>query len=232
MTATDRDRVSALTLDVYWASGRPKDAFLEEHLAVCVRCRAYLDHLDAIAAADSIAAHPSASADRIAAPLAAKRRRWPRVAAPVVSAIAIAACTVLLLRRPDTRGYVAVKGTPAVQLLVHRGADTWIWDGRSAVHPGDALALRVSCEGLEHIAVAVAGPSGWSRLAEATCPGNGEALPFTLVVDGEPVDETFGVIFSRDAMDDRALHAAVEAGTRTSEVWVARYVVPKETESP
>jgi hypothetical protein len=220
MTTTERDELSVLTLDVYWASGKPSDPRVEEHVAGCARCRAYLADLDAMAAAGGSAP-------------ARKRSRWSRRTWPIASALAIAAAAFLVVRgRSTPRGYVGTKGAPSVQLLVHRGASTWVWDGRAPVHPGDSIALRVSCAGLERVAVAAPVRTEWARLAESTCPGADEALPFTLVVDAEPADESFGVVFSREAMGDRALREAVEATTRTSGVWVTRFVVPKETETP
>jgi hypothetical protein len=113
-------------------------------------------------------------------------------------------------------------------VLVHRDAETWIWDARSPVRPGDALALRVACEGLEHVAVASPGAGGWERITDAACPAGSEPLPFTLVVDGAPGDEELAVVLSREVLDDETLRAAVTEGRRTQDVWVTGFVLPKE----
>jgi hypothetical protein len=223
MTSKPEGEVSTFTLDAYWASGKPADATLEQHLAGCARCRAYLASLD------HDAGRLPSSVTVPAAP-ARRRRRWALPSA-VATVLALAACALLLVRgRPTEPGYVGAKGTPAVELLLHRRSDTWIWDGRSPVRPGDALALRVSCEGLQHVAVAAPGARGWTRLSEATCPGPDEALPFTLVVDDQPGDERLAVVLSRDALDDESLRRAVLEEQRAGDVWTVAFLLTKTTE--
>ena len=158
------------------------------------------------------------------------RRRW---ALPAVSALALAAAAALFVHQkaPEPEGYIGVKGTPAVQLLVHRDRDTRIWDGRSPVRPGDALALKVACEGLKHVAVAAPAGSAWARLSGADCPAQGEALPFTLRVDGEPGDEKLAIVLSQAALDDDALKRAIAETRREGDVWVVTFTMPKETET-
>jgi hypothetical protein len=143
--------------------------------------------------------------------------------------MALAASVVLLVRtasRPSN-GYVAMKGTPSVELLIHRDQATGVWDGRSPVHPGDSLALRVACEGLHVVAVASPGPAGWGRLSETPCPTSGVALPFTLLVDDQPGDEQLAVVLSQDRLDDAWLSTAIGRTERDGEVWVVRLVLPK-----
>jgi len=225
MTTKADGEVSTFTLDVYWASGKPADATLEQHIAGCARCRAYLASLEL-------------EAGRLPVPVVPARpdgvrpaRRWALPSA-VATGLALAACVLLLVRgRPTEPGYVGAKGTPAVQLLLHRQSDTWIWDGRSPVRPGDALALRVACEGLDHVAVAAPGAQGWARLSDAPCPGPGEALPFTLVVDDQPGDERLAVVLSRDVLDDESLRRAVVEERRASDVWTVAFLLTKKTES-
>jgi hypothetical protein len=210
--------VSTFALDVYWASGRSGDASLESHLAGCDRCRAYLASLDALAESASAPALPARRAG------GASVRRW---AAPVIGALALAAGLALVFR-PDH--YVGIKGTPAVQLLLHRDHDTRLWDGHSPLHPGDALALRVACEGLKRVVVAAPAQAGWARLSSVGCPTNDEPLPFTLQVDDEPGDEKLAVVLSQDELDDGTLQKAIAETRRTADVWVLSYVMPKETE--
>jgi hypothetical protein len=229
--------LSTFALDVYWASGRPPDAAIERHLAACARCRAYLAMLDARSAALKPPDGLEAAAAR--APvigLASRRRRW---LGPASAIVALAACLLLVVksRLPQgfggvpqgTETYVGTKGTPAVQLLVHRGGDTRIWDGHSAVRPGDSLVLRVACEGLAFVTVAAPLASGWGRLSESPCPAEADVLPFTLQVDNEPGTEQFAVVLSTKALDPEALRAAIDKTVRSESAWVVRYALPKET---
>jgi hypothetical protein len=216
MTTENDGELSTFELDVYWASGKRGDAALEAHVAECARCRAYLAGLEALA--------ESRAPER-------GRRRWALPSA-LGAGLALAACLVLFARgRSVESPYVGIKGSPAVQVLVHRQADTWIWDGRTAVRPGDALALRVACEGLDHVAVASPGAAGWGRITDGACPVEEAPLPFTLVVDDAPGDEQLAVVLSRDALDDEALRGAIGEGRRTADVWVAGFLLPKETGS-
>ncbi len=223
MTTGNDGELSTFALDVYWASGRRGDPALEEHITGCARCRAYLAGLEALAESRA----PAVMAVREGTER--RRRRWALPSALGVG-FALAACLVLFVRgRAVEPQYVGIKGSPAVQVLVHRQADTWIWDGRTAVRPGDALALRVACEGLDHVAVASPGAAGWGRITDGACPVEGAPLPFTLVVDAEPGDEQHAVVLSRDALDDEALRGAIGEGRRTADVWVAGFLLPKET---
>jgi hypothetical protein len=225
MTSTIAESdVSTFALDVYWASGRSGDAALESHVAGCDRCRAYLASLDALVESSPVLPFPAPSKSK------ATRRQW---AVPVIGALALAAGLALVVRgRQFTTdgGYVGIKGTPAVQLLLHRDRDTHVWDGHSPLHPGDALALRVACEGLKHVVVATPGASGWVRLSSTGCPVNGDPLPFTLQVDEEPGEEKLAVVLSQDELDDDTLQKAIAETRQTADTWVLSYVLPKETE--
>jgi hypothetical protein len=227
MTTKTDDELSTFALDVYWASGRG-DPTLEEHVTACARCLAYLARLEELAQSGPRVPVPAAHVpvrDATERP----KRRWALPSA-LGAGLALAAGLVLLVRgRPVEPRYVGLKGTPAVQVLVHRQADTWIWDGRTAIRPGDALALRVACEGLDHVAVASPGAAGWGRITDVECPVEGAPLPFTLVVDGAPGDEQLAVVLSRDALDDDSLRGAIGESRRTADVWVAGFVLPKET---
>jgi hypothetical protein len=223
MTSTAESDVSTFALDVYWASGRSGDAALASHVAGCDRCRAYLASLDALV--ESNPALPSSASS--------KRDRSGRLwAVPVFGALALAAGLALFLSsKPAARdGYVGIKGTPAVQLLLHRDRDTRLWDGHSPLHPGDALALRVACEGLKRVVVATPGASGWVRLSSSACPASDDPLPFTLQVDDEPGDERLAVVLSQDDLDEDTLQKAIAETRQTADVWVLSYVMPKETE--
>jgi hypothetical protein len=231
IAATHESDTSTFALDVYWAAGRPPDPALETHLAGCARCRGYLDALDATDAAGPV----------LRAPVSRPRTRGPRRwLAPAAAAFAVAASVVLALHREGPsddgreRSYVAAKGTPAVQLLVKRDHAARIWDGRSPVRPGDAVALRVACEGLKHLVVATPsspGSGAWVRLTGSACPEPGDVLPFTLTVDDAAGEEQLAVVMSRDEMSDEALGRAIAESRRTADAWVVRFALPKETET-
>ena len=208
---------------------------LENHLAGCERCTRRFAELTREADAWK-KSPPPRKLPR------ARAQGWPWVA----GVIALAACLVLFVRTKisETRGYVGTKGTPAVELLLHRQGETRIWDGHAPLRPGDALALRVACEGLEHLVVAspasetpstskrlagFARSKGWQRLSQGACPNQGEPLPFTLVVDDEPGDERLAVVLSQEELNDVALQEAIAGDSRTTDVWVVDFVLPKET---
>jgi hypothetical protein len=236
MTTSEEREVTTFELDVYWASGRPPDAAIEKHLATCVRCSAYLRTLAAFAAparTDSLpAARPSAENPRLSGALLRWKARRTALAASVMAAVAASVAIVFLRTKvPATSdAYVGIKGSPAVQLLLHRGTTTSVWDGHSPVRPGDALALRVACAGSKHVAVASPGAAGWQRLSDAGCPTDGEPLPFTLLIDGQPGDERLAVVLSKDPMDDDRLRKAIAESQHASEAWVVQFVLPKETD--
>jgi hypothetical protein len=150
----------------------------------------------------------------------------------VLSLAAAAAALILARSRaPSTAGYVAEKGTPAAQILVRRDGATTVWDGHRPVRPGDALAVRVACEGLARIALAAPGGANgdWTRLADVGCSANpSEPLPLTLVVDDQPGDERLAVVVSRAPLDDDRLRDAARTKLRTADVWTVRFDLPKE----
>jgi hypothetical protein len=221
--------VSTFELDVLWASGQKRDAALEAHLAECERCAAYLASLDA--RRDAGAPVTSLPARAAVANVAQSRRARGRRGwvLPVLGAVALAASVPLLMRtsRLQRDSYVATKGTPAVEILIHRDQDTRVWDGHSPIRAGDTLALRVACEGLDTAAVAAPAETSWTRLSEAPCPSAGAPLPFTLRVDDEPGDEKLAVVLSHGTMDAAALDRAVKETQRTGDVWVVTFVLPK-----
>jgi len=220
--------VSMFELDVFWAeraAGAGGDVAVAAHVAGCARCQAYLASLDAFQLPEPMAPRaPSARAR------ARSLRAWSFAAA---GALAAAAAVTLFVhgRAAQNDGYVGIKGTPAVQVLLHRGQQTRVWDGHAPLHPGDALALRVACEGLKRVVVAAPAASGWARLSEGACPASDEPLPFTLRVDDEPGDEKLAVVLSQDAVDDEALQKAITDERRAADVWVVRFVMAKETEN-
>jgi hypothetical protein len=222
--------VSTFALDVYWAAGCSGDDAIARHVAQCARCRAYLATLGALQALGAPRARVEAT------PIAPPRARRPglgSIVAGATAALAFAAGIGLFVKAgSDARGvvYVGVKGTPSVQLLVHHGSATAIWDGRSAVHAGDAIALRAACGGLSHVSVVAADAArgAWSRVSDGPCPAGDDVLPFTLVVDGTSSEERIAVVMSDARLADDALSRAAEDSARTAQVWVVRFVIPEE----
>jgi hypothetical protein len=203
--------------------GEEKSAF-EAHVSTCERCTQRLEELS-----QEKEAFRKDSPALVLRAMSGRRRAmpWPWLA----GAVAMAAGVILFVRGRE-RGagdYVGVKGTPGVQLLVHREEETHIWDGRSPVHPGDGLALRVACEGLGHVVVAAPEGARWQRLSDSACPQTEDLLPFTLIVDSQPGDEKLAVVLSQDELDDKRLQKAIVEAERTKGVWVVDFLLPKET---
>jgi hypothetical protein len=231
MTASGKRHPSTFALDVYWASGRAADPVVEEHLAGCERCRSYMRALEDVESA--CRARPMPVAPPPTKDPGPRRPFAPpvrRTVIAVVGALCAAGAAGFLLRaKPAADGsYIGTKGTPAVQVLVHRGTTTRVWDGLSPIRPGDALALRVACGEASHVAVLTPGDSDWRLLSEVGCPKRGDPLPFTLVVDGQPGDERLAVVLSRDTLEANGLRKAIAETQRTGDVWVTQFVLPKE----
>jgi hypothetical protein len=226
MTTKPEHSVSTFALDVYWTSGRKGVADLERHLVDCAQCRAYLAMLDEAASDAPEVAQVT--------PIRAPWTRRLRFAAPAASILAVAAGVALFMQSawkvPATPTYVGVKGTPSVQVLVHHDSDTKIWDGRSPVHAGDAIALRAACGDLAHVAVAAedGARAAWIRLGDAPCPKNDDALPFTLVVDGQSPTESIAVVMSAARLADDDLNRAANDSERSPRAWVVRFIIPEE----
>jgi hypothetical protein len=226
MNAGAGHRYSAFALDVYWASTCAGDPALARHIEECAQCRAYLAMLGE---ADAVPVREAVSALR---PRAMPGRR--RVAASVAAGLALAAGVAVFIGAragtPTDPGYVGVKGTPSVQLLVHHGNETKIWDGRSPVHAGDAIALRAACGDLAHASVVARDPArgAWTRLSDAPCPEGGDVLPFTLVVDGKSRNEHIAVVMSAERLPDGELERAAGDAERSARAWVVRFEIPED----
>ena len=227
MTASE-EHLSMFELDLYFATQAP-DARIEEHVASCERCSGYLAELEGL----QKGAVPSARAVQASAQRSLSRHASARPRALALSLAAIAALSaltaLLVLPRDLHTPAVAVKGSPAVQLLVRRGSDTRPWDGASPLRAGDALGLRVVCEDFGRVAVAAGNGRGrWSQVSESACPAAGAALPFTLLVDEEPGGEHLAVVFSKSVLDARVLEQAIEARRLDAQIWVTRFELVKE----
>jgi len=228
MTASE-EHLSMFELDLYFAT-QASDARIEEHVASCERCSGYLAELEVLQ--KGVPSVRGAASETF--PRRSPARRSParsRALALSLAAIAgLSAVTALLVvpRAPDVP-VVAVKGGPAVQLLVRRGEETRPWDGSSPLRAGDALGLRVVCEEFARVAVASGDAhERWSQLSEGACPPAGAALPFTLLVDDAPSAEHLAVVFSKSTLAGPALGQAIEARRLDAQVWVTRFELVKE----
>ncbi len=227
MTAVKGHCFSAFALDLVRASGSPPDPALAEHLEQCAQCRAYLEQLDAL----GVMPPPVWPHGQKKRPAPRRHRRMQWMAAPLATATALVV-GVLVWNNRDTVGggaYVGVKGAPAVQVLVRSGDQTRIWDGVSPVRPGDALALRVECQGFSRIVVTTTGAAGaMVRLFDNTCPSGDAPLAFTLIPDDAPGDERITVTFGAGPSDDRSLAGAIDARERSQRTWVVPLTFPKQ----
>jgi hypothetical protein len=232
MKFQDDAELSSFALDVYWASGRASDPVVSEHVSVCARCQAYLASLDASARAlsSTMPTFETATQEGHAPPKGAPRNLG-RMLGGAFGAVALAATVGLFVLRSTyvPNAYIGAKGTPAVQILVVRNHETRIWDERSKLRPGDALALRVACAGLLEVVVASREADGWTRLSDVECPGDGAALPFSLRVDDAPGEERLAIVLSERRLDDKTLEVALDEQRRAKGVWVALFVLPKES---
>jgi hypothetical protein len=227
MTAGNEHPLSTFALDVYQASGKPPDPRIEEHLRECSKCRAYLEHLTALGSIKRPSwAPPERAYRRVLGGLS--RKQW---IAPLASA-AILVIGVLVWNKREShvaRTYVGVKGTPAVQAIVRSEGQTRIWDGRSPVHPGDAIALRVDCQGFSRVVVTTASTlSTTVRLFDDVCPADSTPLPFTLIPDDQLGDERIAITFSDQPLDDHSLTTAIGGVARSRDVWVEPLTFPKQ----
>jgi hypothetical protein len=222
----NEEHLSMFELDLYFATGA-SDARVEDHVAECERCSAYLAHLGPLQ--ESAPLPPVRPA---AAP--ASRRARPRALGLALAAglsLSVVMTALLIFTHETGPAAVAVKGSPAVQLLLRRGDETLPWDGARRVRPGDALGLRVACEDFSHVTVAVASeaaPGRWSSLSTGECPPAGAVLPFTLVVDDEPGRERVAVVFSMSPLGAPALGQAIEQRRLDAGAWVTRFELDKE----
>lgn len=219
MSAEEQRHVSTFALGLHFVDGT--DAAVAAHVASCAACSAYLDGLRAL----------DADGTRLAVPRARKVTSLRRYVAPATAVLALAAGLALWGRSRSVvdETYVGVKGAPALQVLVRDADQTRIWDGHSAVHAGDAVALHVACEQLEHVTVTTEDRHGLVRLWDGPCPKPPAALPFTLRVDDQPGREHFAVVMAKARLDDLALRAALRMSTRAADVWVFAVELPKET---
>lgn len=217
MSIIDQSEPTTFELDVYFAAGAQGDAKLDEHVQQCERCADYLAKLAAL------------ELPALAPPKAARRRGSPRKL--VAAGAFVSVCAALALWVNTGEHYVGEKGLPAVQVLIRSPSAARVWDGKSALRAGDAIALRTDCDPFTHVTVAVADGEAWNRVYEGRCK-QGEPLPFTLVADDKPGSEQIEVVFSRGALGEAALRRAITTGERSDTAWVSTVKLDKEGNEP
>jgi hypothetical protein len=225
--------VSTFTLDVYFAQGKTDNPTLATHLETCEPCRNYIGVLEELATtaplAPKLIPHLSAVGAR------ERRFHWAPVAlgaALVAAGFAWLIGSAELVREPQA--YVASKGAPAAQAIIKSDGRSQIWDGKRVLRPGDAIALRATCEGFAHLAVVTPSSNGgaWSRLFDGPCPGGNEPLPFTVVADDRPGNERLALVFSASPVSDETLREGVRRGDRTPQIWVIQFLFAKQVSRP
>jgi hypothetical protein len=207
---------STFALDVFFADGARPDEQITAHARICERCARYLEELRRLDAVPL--ARPPATAVEGVRPRSSAWR-WRATAGGALLAAAAVVFGIAMPRSPETP-YLGIKGSPAVQVWVHRGQTT-LWDGHSPIRTGDAIALNVVCGGFSQITVASVETktAHLTRLFDGACPPGEQPLPFTLVADAEPGAEHVSVVLRRAPLDDRALAIAVRDTQRSAEVW-------------
>jgi hypothetical protein len=225
---------STFALDVYFAAGEHADPALKLHVEGCARCRAYLAELASQDGLGGLAVAPGAAGarDRRA------RGRWQSLRTSALMAAAALGALALWRASEDTRdtrglGYVGTKGVPAVQVVIRSADTTRVWDGRSPLRPGDAVALRAECDHFVRLSVVAGEPApGLTRVYDGVCPAGADVLPFSLVADAKPGVERIHVVWSEARLDTARLLSALQRQERSDTIWVQRVVLHKAGVSP
>lgn len=161
---------TSLDLEAF-ACGDDVDA-VEEHLAGCDACRAYVERVRGLTA-------PSASEAREIVARAARASRRPNVvlaAATTAVPLLLAAAIFMLLSRPepaptsapppatvalnDPEPETAFKGSPQIAVIRERGGEQKRFTSTVTVRPGDRLRIEVALDRSETILGAVLGDDG------------------------------------------------------------------------
>ncbi|MDF3065456.1 MAG: hypothetical protein K0R38_1057 [Polyangiaceae bacterium] len=176
---------------------------LSQHVSECDECRAYLETLaQAPPASGLIAVRGELERRRTA-----QRRRWWAVAPLAAAALAL----LFVTARPGTSTdaenapYIGVKGFPSVWVYVKREAETKLWDGKRAFHPGDRVRLKLDPGAFRRVAVYSArGEAPPELLFEGDVPpGQTSALPDAWELDAEPSAEKLFVVLSDEPVTPR-----------------------------
>lgn len=192
---------SFLQLDRMTLGGNTDEA-TAHHVQECAQC---LAHLDRVTADRPIPAW----AKDLGNP---RRRRWANVwaLAGATAAAGLGLVLGLAIDTADGPGMVTAKGSPAVGIYVKRDQRVSLWDGRSAVRPGDSLRLKVVPDGFSFVTVFTRSDRkhrdhGLLELHTAPVSPEGETiLPVAWRVDDRAGDEVLFVVLSREPVPELA----------------------------
>jgi hypothetical protein len=168
------------------------------HLTVCAQCQAYLKSLA------ETPVPPRAQPPRLEARVP---RSWSWVTAGA-GAVAVAAAIAIMARpappTSETDLYIASKGAEAAWLYVKHGSETRLWDGKSAVAPGDRLRLKVEPGRFGHLQVFSLGSTERAELIYSARLERRErlVLPEAWEVDDAPEPERLLIVFSQQPAPD------------------------------
>jgi len=210
---------SLLALDRF--SVDRQDPAVAAHVATCARCSG---HLQRVAAPP-----PEPPWLRGLERRGGKRLRaiswWHRWSLVCAGVLTIGGGALLLRsREPLDAG---AKGMPSIAVYIKRGDAVSLWDGRSAVHAGDAVQLKVAATGYARVTVAAAGGGELTELYSGPAARDG-LLPRSWTVDDAPGPEILLVAFSQTPLSKDRQEAALAALPRTPEVWATRLELSKK----
>lgn len=207
------------------------------HVATCAICQA---RLPAPPPAPALPAWARALPPRRRAWLAWPSRTGPRTLGLAVAALACAALVWITGGNFGTpagsHDYIGTKGGPELWLYVKRRENVALWNGAEPVIPGDLLRLKIQPDRFKHITVfgLKRTPAGEiSRLYDgAITSGEATALPFSLVVDAEPGNETLLVVLGSAAVGPDQLDKVLAADGDKDGRWWSRRLVLSKTITP
>jgi hypothetical protein len=168
------------------------------HLAGCAQCQTYLKSL-AETTVPQRARPPRLDAR------SPRLRTWVATGAGALAA----AAAIAIVARPTAPSsemdlYVASKGAEAAWLYVKHGNETRLWDGKSAVAPGDRLRLKVEPGRFGHLQVFLLGSAEQAELIYSARleRREGFVLPEAWEVDDAPEPERLLIVFSQQPAPD------------------------------
>lgn len=216
-----QEHPSFLALDR--AAAGPLPAELRAHVAACEACAA---HLTRVQQREPVPGWARALEEPAVA------SRWPAWRALLLVASLASLALMVWQLAPAAQAeapYVGVKGAPALALHVKRGAQVQAWDGTRPVRPGDSLRLQVAAQDYGHVWVGTLGTDARPvQLYRGALHPEGELLPPSWRVDSQAGVERLLVVFSRAPLDAEQLTRALDAETRSAEVWVEQLLLRKE----
>ncbi|AKU91399.1 hypothetical protein [Vulgatibacter incomptus] len=187
---------------------------VRRHVGACTSCSAHLARVD-----PGELPHLPDLRDRLrrqnmvtVLPATRRPRLWAGIAGPALAAgVALGWFGHARVAEPpadETPGWIAAKGAPSVAIYVKRGERVRLWDGATALQPGDRLRVRITPESYTHALLAMWDPASgsWTPLFEGEVPGSGPFfVPGTWELDPAPGAERLAIALDRGPVGlDRA----------------------------